>query len=307
MYSRAVSDRGRAWGGPLHFAACQRVVRAQPVPKAPGFSQHFSIAVLASQLARPPHLQPPRGVRRHGRLPHGTRGCVALSHRPGQGGRDADDQGVPSQSSDPVARFACEAGCHHLPDDQQVLPPDLAAGVLRATGRRAKDKGLSVEASDEDLGLALVRAWAKAIRKADEAAARPRVLVSTDGEAFVFTTDHFEFDAAARTEVEAKLRGVEGVEGPADDEEEREYSVLKEGNAMHRHWDNTVIGRFIVETGRVRLETNSVERAGPSATSRGSGSAARAQKEALRAMGRRAPTCPVRQDASPRRAQQAGA
>jgi hypothetical protein len=33
---------------PVHFATCQRVVRAQPVPKLPGYAQHFRIFVLAS-------------------------------------------------------------------------------------------------------------------------------------------------------------------------------------------------------------------------------------------------------------------
>jgi hypothetical protein len=37
---------GRA--GPQHLATSQRVVRAQPVPKLPGYSQHFRIFVLAS-------------------------------------------------------------------------------------------------------------------------------------------------------------------------------------------------------------------------------------------------------------------
>lgn len=34
--------------GPFHFVTSQRVVRAQPVPKLPGFSQHFRIFILAS-------------------------------------------------------------------------------------------------------------------------------------------------------------------------------------------------------------------------------------------------------------------
>lgn len=33
---------------PAHFATSQRVVRAQPVPKLPGYAQHFRIFVLAS-------------------------------------------------------------------------------------------------------------------------------------------------------------------------------------------------------------------------------------------------------------------
>jgi hypothetical protein len=33
---------------PVHLATCQRVIRAQPVPKLPGYSQHFRIFVMAS-------------------------------------------------------------------------------------------------------------------------------------------------------------------------------------------------------------------------------------------------------------------
>jgi hypothetical protein len=40
--------RMRGAAAPLHLAACQRVVRAQPVPKVSGFAQHFGIVVLAS-------------------------------------------------------------------------------------------------------------------------------------------------------------------------------------------------------------------------------------------------------------------
>jgi hypothetical protein len=141
----------------------------------------------------------------------------------------------------------------------RMLPPDAAARVVNAAKRRAKTTGASVEKPDEDLGLVMVRAWTKAIREAEEEAARPRQLVNTDGEAFVLTTDHFEFDAAAQSEIEARLREFKGIEAPG--EEDGEYTVLKAGNAMHRHWDNTVIGRFTVDTGRLRLETNSVERA----------------------------------------------
>jgi hypothetical protein len=35
-------------GRPAHFATSQRVLRAQPVPKLPGYAQHFRIFVLAS-------------------------------------------------------------------------------------------------------------------------------------------------------------------------------------------------------------------------------------------------------------------
>ena len=143
----------------------------------------------------------------------------------------------------------------------RLLPPDSAVEIVKAIKRRAKEKGASLETPGEELALAMVRAWAKAVRKADEEAARPKKLVNTDGEAFLFTTDHFAFDVAAQAEIEAKLRELEGVQGPDEGDEEREYTFVKAGNAMHRHWDNTVIGRVVVAPGRLRLETNSVERA----------------------------------------------
>jgi hypothetical protein len=37
-----------ARGAPAHFTTSQRVIRAQPVPNVPGYSQHFRIFVLAS-------------------------------------------------------------------------------------------------------------------------------------------------------------------------------------------------------------------------------------------------------------------
>ena len=42
------ASRMRAAPGPFHLATSQRVIRAQPVPKLPGYAQHFRIFVLAS-------------------------------------------------------------------------------------------------------------------------------------------------------------------------------------------------------------------------------------------------------------------
>src|SRR5215475_7447394 len=40
--------RMRGGAGPVHLATSQRVIRAQPVPRRPGFASHFRIFVLAS-------------------------------------------------------------------------------------------------------------------------------------------------------------------------------------------------------------------------------------------------------------------
>lgn len=42
------ASRLRAGGPPVHLATSQRVIRAQPVPKLPGYASHFRIFVLGS-------------------------------------------------------------------------------------------------------------------------------------------------------------------------------------------------------------------------------------------------------------------
>ena len=144
----------------------------------------------------------------------------------------------------------------------RMLPPDAAERVAKAAKRRAgPGKERSGEARHDDAaGIALVRAWTKAVHEEERAAAAPRQLVNTDGDPLVLTTDHFELDVAARSEIAALVRGVEGVMPPEEGDGD-EYTIMKAGNAVHRSWENTVIGRVILEEGRLRLETNSIARA----------------------------------------------
>jgi hypothetical protein len=143
----------------------------------------------------------------------------------------------------------------------RLLPPHAAARVTAQIRRRAAKAPSAAAHGDEALGLAMVRHWAKAVREEDAAAAAPKKLVNTDGEAFVMTTDHFELEAAARAEVRARLLRIEGIEHEEDDEEGARFTVFKQGNAMHAHWDNTVLAHLTLGSDRLRLETNSVERA----------------------------------------------
>jgi hypothetical protein len=48
VFALECARRLRAAPAPVHFTTSQRVVRAQPVPKLPGYAQHFRIFVLAS-------------------------------------------------------------------------------------------------------------------------------------------------------------------------------------------------------------------------------------------------------------------
>jgi hypothetical protein len=48
VFALECASRMRAAPGPFHFTTSHRVVRAQPVPKQPGFTQHFRLFALAS-------------------------------------------------------------------------------------------------------------------------------------------------------------------------------------------------------------------------------------------------------------------
>ncbi len=142
----------------------------------------------------------------------------------------------------------------------RLLPPHAAARVTAQIRRRAVRAPIPAGLRDEGLGLAMVRHWAKAVREEEAAAAVPKKLVNTDGEAFVMTTDHFELEAAAYAEVRARLVRIEGVEHEEGKDGAR-FTVFKQGNAVHAHWDNTVLAHLTLGSDRLRLETNSVERA----------------------------------------------
>jgi hypothetical protein len=140
----------------------------------------------------------------------------------------------------------------------RLLPPDGAADVIAAVRKRAGSTAPKV--LDDKRGLALVRAWAKVLRERDQAASSPKKLVNTDGEAFISTVDHFEFGAEARAEIHERISRVEGVERESESDEGARFTIFKKGNAVHAHWDNTVLAHVVIEKGRLRLETNSVER-----------------------------------------------
>ena len=154
-------------------------------------------------------------------------------------------------------------GAHPRP-----LPPvDAAEVVRRARGRLRRKRAVPVERlRDEAFGRYLIERWEEAVDELDLRAEIPPELHNTDGDPFLFTTDHFALDPAARAEVDARLAGMEGVEaedGEGDDGREGDsvYVFLSAGNRMHASWENTVVGRASLTGAALRLETNSRERA----------------------------------------------
>ena len=75
------------------------------------------------------------------------------------------------------------------------------------------------------------------------------------------TKDRFDFDPSDRALIDAKLLDL--VDGDDDESngDERAFTFKKPGNAMHKAWDNTIVGRASLQRKMLVLETNSVRRA----------------------------------------------
>ncbi|MFP2930147.1 hypothetical protein ACLESO_34120 [Pyxidicoccus sp. 3LG] len=150
----------------------------------------------------------------------------------------------------------------------RLLPPFWAAEVVRVARKGLKVRGRKPvpheKLMDPGATLELIHAWQDAELAWEEereaAAQRPRTLMNTDGEPLLLTADHFEFDVGNRARV---LVGLEEMDGAELEEEgvPATYQFLKAGNAMLASWENTIVGRAVVEAASLRLETNSVARA----------------------------------------------
>jgi hypothetical protein len=152
------------------------------------------------------------------------------------------------------------AGCH-----PRTLPPQEADDVVRwvrmfARGRGKFMKMEKVRAAETE--KMLLDVWNKVVDAMDR---RPLpVLHNTDGEPILMTTDHYTPSSTkALAAIEERLAREPGVIPPDPDERgpERDYAFTRAGNKMHKSWDNTIVGRAIVDPRGVRLETNSRARA----------------------------------------------
>lgn len=114
---------------------------------------------------------------------------------------------------------------------------------------------------DEKTGGWMIACWDEAVADLDERLSIPPRLANTDGEDLLLTVDRFEFDPADREEIERRVAALPGVEPPAPGEADRSYVFIRRSDATGSAWNNTVIGRAAVSKGKLRLESNSVQRA----------------------------------------------
>ena len=109
--------------------------------------------------------------------------------------------------------------------------------------------------------IALLEAWTIALESQREAASRPPVMQNTDGDPIAICTDHFEFSEVRRDDIFDRLRAIEGADRDESDAGASVVVFSRAGNAVHASWDNTVIGRAVLDGNRLRVESNSVARA----------------------------------------------
>ena len=143
----------------------------------------------------------------------------------------------------------------------QPLPPRFAEAVVGDARRlfRVRTRPVATEKlRDPDMQLELLDLWSEAVQAMREQP--PPVLQNTDGDPLQLTRDAFAL-LAPLAEVARRLESLPGAQEPELDGDEISFTVVKAGNAVHRSWDNTVIGNLILSSAGLRAETNSTRRA----------------------------------------------
>jgi len=149
-------------------------------------------------------------------------------------------------------------GCYARP-----LPPREAADVVRQARSRLRRKKTDplVGIRDDKISRYLVGLWDDTV---DELCQRPLGLPelrNTDGEALLLTVDRFEFDAPRRAEIEAALKTIEGTEPQGGDGPDEGYLFRHPGDLAEDGRIGTLLASAWIGDGKLRVETNSVERA----------------------------------------------
>lgn len=145
----------------------------------------------------------------------------------------------------------------------RVLPPRPAAALVAAlrktSGFRSKKVAVSrLRASVPLEGWFLT--WEQFVEHHDTSMAKMPELQNTDGDPLLLTNERYEFDPNHRREIEAELAKL-AEDDDATSAGERSFTFSRAGNAMHKSWDNTIVGRAVLRERVLVLETNSVRRA----------------------------------------------
>lgn len=137
------------------------------------------------------------------------------------------------------------------------LAPVAAAHVVDdvRTKLRLRKKAVPLDRLREfKTGVFLIDRWAAAVHAQDQRHAKPPRLTNTDGDPLSFVVDSFRFEPAHRGEIERRLSALEGAAPAEATEQETSIAIVRDA-------DDTVLGRLVVTSGQLRIETNSTQRA----------------------------------------------
>ncbi len=145
----------------------------------------------------------------------------------------------------------------------RIMPPMEADYVVREARRICGVRTRAVapeKLRDIEVHFELIDLWHLALNELDQPQAFPQ-LANTDGDPLLMTTDHFDFDLAKQAAVVEALQKIDGAQEAIDEGGEVQVTFTKQGNAKIKAWENTLIGTALLNKGRLKIETNSVERA----------------------------------------------
>ncbi len=179
-----------------------------------------------------------------GRLVHEVKASLTVNKREALLGRVVDFDGE-----------SVLAGVHPSP-----LPPRDAAEIIQRTRTKLRRKTAVPldRLRSESLGRFLIHTWEESVDQLVQRSQLRPSLHNTDGDKLLLTCDHFSFDPAKHTQIDRCLRTIPNIDPP--DAPEQPYTFLRPGNPKHTDLDTTVVGRAMLVSDKLMLETNSIER-----------------------------------------------
>ncbi len=139
------------------------------------------------------------------------------------------------------------------------LPPSAVAEVVhRVRSRLRLKRAVPIERlRSVAIGRYMVRLWDEAVDGLVERVRIPPKFTNTDGDDLLLVTDHFEFDAMARPQVEKRLMKVDGAHVIEQDD-----AVTRIDFRHQRTEDEcAIVGHAELSDAALTLETNSLKRA----------------------------------------------
>ncbi len=145
----------------------------------------------------------------------------------------------------------------------QPLPPretaDLVRLALESLHRTSAEPQSRLR--EEKMGRYLISRWTDAAAElVSRPMGRPR-LQNTEGHDLLLTVDHYGFAPGLGAQIGDCLAAMDGVEPPRGVMSDPEYLFHDLEDPLRQNWNRTLLARAVLGNGKLRVETNSLERA----------------------------------------------